>query len=503
MLVILALLVVLGSLAYYYLTHNYGYWKKRGIAGPKPKLFVGTLPSTYNKSVHLIDELDEIYKTYKGKESVVGIYRGVVPELLILDPEIAKSCMTTHFKHFGNPGNVIGNVDKEIDPLGGRNPFFLKGEEWKEKRAEILPAFSSGRIKALFPVMQAVADNMKQYIETQMETNEDIETRELCAKYTTDVVCNSIYGVDSGAFSGQKSELRDIARNVFNFPWYFYVVLALSPTFPNIAKLFRFRFVPEKYAKFLTDLLQQTIKYRKDTKLERQDFVDFLIHLQEKKGISDVETAAHTITFFFDGIETSSITLSFVLYELAKNKQFQYKLRELLNEVKKEDGTFDYESVVDHAFLDQVVMETMRVHPVVPQLTRECTETFEMELPEGKKVTIDKGMNIGWPLANIFTDPEYYGPTADQFDPERFNEENGGMKQYKDKGVLCPFGDGPRICLGQRFAQTQIKCCIAHIVTSFDISLSPNMPEKPEYNPMHILLSYKGGIFLKFKAIKH
>lgn len=144
----------------------------------------------------------------------------------------------------------------------------------------------------------------------------------------------------------------------------------------------------------------------------------------------------------------------------------------------------------------------MRVHPVMPLLTRECTEPYDLELPDGKTLNIEKGMTVGWPVANIFKDPEYYGPTAEQFDPERFNEENGGMKQYKDRGVLFPFGDGPRICLGQRFAQTQMKCCIAHIITSFDISVSDKMPEKPVFNPNELMLCYYGGVLLKFRAIK-
>lgn len=62
-------------------------------------------------------------------------------------------------------------------------------------------------------------------------------------------------------------------------------------------------------------------------------------------------------------------------------------------------------------------------------------------------------------------------------------------------------GDGPRTCLGQRFAHTQIKCCIAHILTLFELSVSEKMPQKPEYNPLEMMLCFKGGILLKFKPI--
>lgn len=62
-------------------------------------------------------------------------------------------------------------------------------------------------------------------------------------------------------------------------------------------------------------------------------------------------------------------------------------------------------------------------------------------------------------------------------------------------------GDGPRTCLGQRFAKTQMKCCIAHIITNFELSVSNAMPKEPELNPMELMLAYKSGILLNLKPI--
>lgn len=62
-------------------------------------------------------------------------------------------------------------------------------------------------------------------------------------------------------------------------------------------------------------------------------------------------------------------------------------------------------------------------------------------------------------------------------------------------------GDGPRICLGQHFAKAQLKCCIAHLITSFTFSVSEKMPQNPTYNPMDFLLSYTSGVVLNLKPI--
>lgn len=151
---------------------------------------------------------------------------------------------------------------------------------------------------------------------------------------------------------------------------------------------------------------------------------------------------------------------------------------------------------------------------------RECTKDKEIEMNDNKKLKIDKGTMVVIAVYDIERDPEYFGPDADQFNPERFNDENGGIKRYTDKGVLFPFGkifllrlgisknfknisgDGPRICSGRQFAKTQLKCCIAHLITSFSFSVSKEMPEHPTYDPMDFLLSYKSGVLLNLKPIK-
>lgn len=67
------------------------------------------------------------------------------PQLLAIDPEFIKDIMIKNFKNFPD-NDFIDIIDKESDPIFGRNPFFLTGDEWKEKRAEITPAFTPSRV---------------------------------------------------------------------------------------------------------------------------------------------------------------------------------------------------------------------------------------------------------------------------------------------------------------------------------------------------------------------
>lgn len=84
-----------------------------------------------------------LFRKYEGSP-FVGMYRMFTPTLMIREPELIKNIVVKDFKHFLN--NDIG-VDKDVDRIFGRNPFALKGNDWKTKRAQLSPCFSSGKVK--------------------------------------------------------------------------------------------------------------------------------------------------------------------------------------------------------------------------------------------------------------------------------------------------------------------------------------------------------------------
>lgn len=101
------------------------------------------------------------------------------------------------------------------------------------------------------------------------------------------------------------------------------------------------------------------------------------------------------------------------------------------------------------------------------------------------------------PLSEFYHDP-------DAFIPERFDSQHGGVKAFKDKGILLPFGDGPRICLGMRFALLQLKAAVFEIVRNFRITVDPKMDPDAmlEIDPDELLMNVKkGGLWLNFEAI--
>lgn len=207
-------------------------------------------------------------------------------------------------------------IDPKIDPLFSKNPFFLKDEEWKEKRAEISPAFTNNRLKALYPIVEEVTEKLLQY--TRLHS-EPLEARELSAKFTVDVVSNAIYGIDVGSFQTEKPEVREMGRQLISPDSFTLFKMFLLSSIPYLKKYMSITFTKPEVQGFFTNLMQQALEYREKSKdFKREDFLDYIINLKKKKHISDIEMASHTISFFTDGFETSSVSIAHNIYEVSK-----------------------------------------------------------------------------------------------------------------------------------------------------------------------------------------
>jgi cytochrome P450 family 6 len=190
--------------------------------------------------------------------------------------------------------------------------------------------------------------------------------------------------------------------------------------------------------------------------------------------IDDKLIAAQVYIFFLAGFETSSTTMSFAMYELAANPEIQKKLYNEIQTVYEKHCCISYDAICEMEYLDRVIrgkfcikikiliietkavnvmkkvsivfknikfLETLRKYPPVAMTQRVCEESYQIP---GTDVVIEKGTKVLVPIYAIHHDPLYY-KNPDVFDPDRFLDEN---KKLRDNYAFLPFGDGPRICIG-------------------------------------------------------
>lgn len=77
--------------------------------------------------------------------------------------------------------------------------------------------------------------------------------------------------------------------------------------------------IPKDVEHFFINIMNQAVKYRIEKKVTREDYLAHLIALKNKKEVSDVDIAAHGVTFFIDGFETLSIAIAHTFYEVKLN----------------------------------------------------------------------------------------------------------------------------------------------------------------------------------------
>lgn len=108
---------------------------------------------------------------------------------------------------------------------------------------------------------------------------------------------------------------KQLIAQTFNAFKYFFI----AGTFPFVRYLFYVRFFPEITERFFLQLTRSALKMKQSGKNLRQDFMQHMMELQQKKGLSETEIVAHQLTLLFDGFETSATLISHCLLLVSKS----------------------------------------------------------------------------------------------------------------------------------------------------------------------------------------
>ncbi|KAL0110968.1 hypothetical protein PUN28_012779 [Cardiocondyla obscurior] len=481
---------------YYFFTSTFNFWVSRGVSGPRPIPALGNFKDVMLNNISVGDYLAEIYEKYKD-EPMIGIFARKTPVLVLKDLDLIKDVLIKDFSVFASRGMP---TFEKAEPLS-QHLFSLEPKRWRPLRIKLSPVFTSGKLREMFSLISECADNLVQYMEKLADKQEPVECRELTAKYTTDVIGSCAFGIEMNALSNEDSEFRKMGRKAFTPTWIALLRIRLRQMFPWLYEISGYILPQTETTKFFIKVIVETMEYRETNNITRNDFIDMLRELKknpDKLGnieMTDSLLASQAFVFFLAGFETSSTTISNALYELALNQKIQDQLREEINEVYvKYNGDLKYDNIKKMDYLDKVFKETLRKYPPATFLMRESTSNYTFD---GTKVSVPKNQIVWIPIYAIHRDPHNY-PKPDEFDPERFTEE---AEQSRHPMVYLPFGDGPRKCIGARFAIYQTKLGLVKILQNYRIETCEKTPIPYVNDPRSFLLTPKGGMHLKIRKI--
>ncbi|XP_063371108.1 cytochrome P450 6B7-like [Cydia amplana] len=446
--------LVIIVILYLLVTRKHNYWKVRGVKYEEPAPMVGSIWRVFKQNVSLSQYLAELYQKYP-KEKFVGYFGGSAISLLVRDPELVKHVLVTDFQCFYPRG--LNTHKTVIEPMM-KNLFFADGDLWKLLRQRMTPAFTSGKLKAMFPLIVERTERLQRSAAAKLGS--EVDVRDLMARYTTDFIGACGFGMDTDSITDDKSPFRDLGKRIFTPTLRAAICSFLKWTFPETFK--HLHITASDVTRDTIDLVKTIMQERNYKPVGRNDFIDLLFELRakgvmvgeslEKRNadgtpktveleLDELLMAAQVFVFFAAGFETSSSATSYTLHQLALHPDQQAKCQQEIDEVlARHDGKLCYDAVKEMKYLHMCFKEGMRMFPSLGFLIRQCVRPYTFP---GTDVTIDGGVYVLVSVQGLHNDEQYFKDPA-QFRPERFAEGAPSIPNH----VYLPFGEGPRACIG-------------------------------------------------------
>ena len=205
---------------------------------------------------------------------------------------------------------------------------------------------------------------------------------------------------------------------------------------------------------------------------EKAGFFEFL--LSSGKLTKD-DLLATVIDVLFAGVDTTSNTMQWVLYMMAKNPDKQDILRQEVLSVLGDATLATPTTLAQMPYLKAWVRETLRLYPVLCVIPRRPTEDFTL-----REYLIPGGTHVHF-LTHVMGRDEKLFEHAEEFRPERWLRKKDGIPTDTAEAFSSiPFGFGTRMCVGRRIAELELHLLLARIVQQFEISYPPDA-ENVEY----------------------
>uniref|UniRef100_A0A1I8NYI9 Cytochrome P450 n=1 Tax=Stomoxys calcitrans TaxID=35570 RepID=A0A1I8NYI9_STOCA len=482
------------------LKKNLNYWKDLGIPHEEPHALFGNMSGLRTK-LSFGEILTRYYAKFKGSGPFAGIFVGQRPGAVVLDKELIKRILIKDFTQFTDRGLYY---NQESDPLTG-HLFLVDGDRWRSMRNKLSPTFTSGKMKYMYPTLLKVSDSFVATMASKALENPLVEIRSLLARYTVDIIGSVAFGIECNSLKNEEDKFLQLGRKSVEQPRHNALVMGLIDSFPRLSRLLGMRIIPEDVHEFFMATIKDTVKYREMNNIQRNDFLNILIELknnsEDKSGLGGMtieELAAQVFVFFLAGFETSATTMAYALYELAQNQDLQQRLRDEVNEAFEQhqgSAAIPYETIMSLTFMDQVLAETLRKYPLVPVLFRQALNDYAV--PGNPKYVIKKGIPIFIPVLGIQHDVEFYA-NPQEFDPDRFLPD---LVKQRDPMEWLPFGDGPRNCIGMRFAKMQSRLGLACAIRNFRFTVCPKTEIPLSYAVKPLVLLPGNPIYLNVEAL--
>jgi len=396
---------------------------------------------------------------------------------MLADPGGMKRVMLDNLANY--PKSEI--MRRMLRPAIGNSLFNADGADWKWQRQAVAPVFTHRNVVALAPAMTATAE--RACARLAANSRAELVTEMLTA--TFDVICDvALSGrehFDGKTFGKAITQYFQTAGRASLLDF-----LGAPQWFPRPGELLAASSVHTMH-----DMVAAAIEARrKDASGGADDLLNHMLAARDPETGQQMtrDELVHNMQFFIvAGHETTALALSWALYLLAHDSEWQDRVRAQTTAQLggRAAGPQDLDAM---PLVEQVLEEAMRLYPPVGLLARTVVTKDELC---GRTVQPNDILFLPiWALHRH----EMWWDAPEKFDPDRFAPEHRGkLNKYQ----YLPFGAGPRVCVGADFAMMQARIILATLLQRFRFT-----PASPAPHPvMMMTVRPEPGVFLNIAPV--
>lgn len=464
------------SLLYYYVKFALHEWRIRKIGGVRaPRLAYTPIGASLwfircaraQMSHKLLEYFESMFAQAAKQNShgdIVEIQiRPSERYLITRDPEHIKTILTGKFAAFGK-----GDRFHELwRPFLGDSIFTTDGTLWHDSRSLIRPMFIKDRVSDL-----AIFDRWTQaLIDLVPAHGAPVDIMDLFYRMTLDVTTDFLLGASVDSLANPRAEFAEAFNEVQSIQM---LATMLGP-FEALIPRRRYHAGIRTIDRFVMPFIEAALALPRDEldKLGGSDKEFTFLHSIARYTRDPRVLRDQIVAVLLAGRDTTAATLSWAFYELSRRPDCFARLRSEVLDTVGRTRMPSYDDLKGMTYLRHVLSETLRLYPAVPYNLRTALENTTISGPPGEPpISVVKGDVVIYSTLSMQRCAALYpsrDPTTGEslpdpaiFEPERWEKWTPKAWTY------VPFNGGPRICVGQNFAMTEMAFVVVKIMQKFD-----------------------------------
>lgn len=402
----------------------------------------------------------------------------------------------------------------------GEGVLLAEGHEHVRQRKALAHAFSTQSIRALMPVFWEKALTVARLWHQEMAdaavTTRSVEVLEWLNRCTLDIIGKAGFGCEIGSLEDPDVPLRQAYRLVFAFDLFSRMLHGIQAFVPAS------KYIPAKMNRdmetargIILDAATAIIAQKFSDAANNRSTRDILGQIaKENKKLKDAgepvlsfETMRDQImTFLGAGHDTTATGVAWTIHLLSIHPDVQTRLRDEIRSYmpflfdRAAAWTFEDDEMATSAladpdrlpYLGNVCREALRFIPPIPMTVRQSLEDDTLgpfRVPGGTVIYV---------MANAINRmPLYWGETADEFDPDRWDR----LPKSVVPNAYMTFLQGPRGCIGRKFAETEMKVLLCALLSMYEFERDEGHPDPEKWKMWRLVLRPKWGVTVRTRLL--